>query len=292
MIGKLIGKRKLKINTWRKLEGALFLSPWIFGFFAFMVFPIGFSLYMSFNQVRIVPDGLDIQYRGVTYYKQILFENGSILYNNLIPFLQEALIMIPIIVIFALLVAIMLNYNFSGRWLFRTIFFLPVIFSTGAIIQEFYDQGEGTLGFLEQYNLADYVSMVLPSSWSGPIIRIMNSFVLILWYSGVQILLFLAGRQTISATVYEAARIDGASPWESFWKITLPGMIPFIFLNLIYTVVDLFTFPRNPIMQKVTTSDYGKSSALVWIYFVIILVFLGLVMLVFRRVNKTYQQTR
>lgn len=292
MIGRLIAKRKLKITTIRKLEGTMFLAPWLFGLFAFMVFPIGFSLYMSFNQVRIVPDGLDIEYRGLTYYKQILFENGSILYNHLIPFLQESLIMIPIIVIFALLVAIMLNYNFPGRWLFRTVFFLPVIFSAGAIIQEFYDQGEGALGFLEQYNLADYVSMVLPNSWAGPVVRILNSFVLILWYSGVQILLFLAGRQTISVTVYEAARIDGASPWESFWKITLPGMIPFIFLNVIYTVVDLFTFPRNPIMQRVTTQDYGRSSALVWIYFVIILLFLGLVMLIFRRVNKTYQLTR
>lgn len=278
--------------TLSRFEGLLFLSPWLFGFFAFMVFPIGFSLYMSFNQVRVTPQGLDIQYKGLTYYKAILFQNGSVLYDHLIPFLRQALLMIPIIVIFALLVAIMLNHDFKGRAIFRTIFFLPVIFSSGEIIQEFYNQGEGALGFLEQYDLTSYIQMALPPSWAGTVTRVLDSFVLILWYSGVQILIFLAGRQTISKTVYEAARIDGASPWEAFWKITLPGMVPFIFLNTIYTVVDLFTYPWNPIIQRVkANSEYGPSSALIWIYFMIILIFLGLIMLIFRRVTRNQQPT-
>lgn len=281
-----------RLRNLRNMEGVIFLLPWLLGFLIFMAFPIGFSLYMSFNQVRIVPEGLDIQFKGLSYYKLILFQQGSYLYNDLIPFLRQALFMIPIIVIFALLVAIMLNYKFPGRMMFRAIFFLPVIFSTGQIIQEFYDQGEGTLGFLEQYNISSYVSMVFPGAWGETIAAILNSFVLILWYSGVQILIFLAGRQTISSSVYEAARIDGANPWESFWKITLPGMVPFIFLNTIYTVVDLFTFPRNPIMKRVTTEDYGLSSALVWIYFVIVLLFLGIVILAFSRISRSYQQTR
>lgn len=280
-----------KSSTLSRFEGLLFLSPWLFGFFAFMVFPLGFSFYMSFNHIRITPKGLDIQYKGLTYYKSILFQNGSVLYDHLIPFLRQALLMIPIIVIFALLVALMLNYKFPGRALFRTVFFLPVIFSTGEIIQEFYSQGEGALGFLEQYDLSSYISMVLPSSWAGTFTKVLDSFVLILWYSGVQILIFLAGRQTISAPVYEAARIDGASPWESFWKITLPAMVPFIFLNTIYTIVDLFTFPWNPIIERVkANSDYGPSSALIWIYFAIILMFLSIVFLVFQRITRNHQQ--
>ncbi|MEK4251245.1 carbohydrate ABC transporter permease [Paenibacillus sp. FSL W7-1287] len=284
--------KRLKASSSGRLEGLLFLSPWLVGFFAFMVFPLGFSFYMSFNNVRITPQGLDIQYKGLTYYKSILFQNGSVLYDHLIPFLRQALLMIPIIVIFALLVAIMLNYKFPGRAVFRTIFFLPVIFSTGEIIQEFYSQGDGALGFLEQYDLSSYISMVLPNSWAGTLTKVLDSFVLILWYSGVQILIFLAGRQTISTSVYEAARIDGASPWESFWKITLPAMIPFIFLNLIYTVVDLFTYPWNPIIERVkSNSDYGLSSALIWIYFAIILLFLAVVFLVFHRVTRNHQQT-
>lgn len=283
--------KRLRRFNMGKIEELLFFSPWLFGFFVFMLFPIGFSLYMSFNQIRITPQGLDIEYRGLTYYKAILFQNGSVMYDHLFPFLRQALFMIPIIVIFALLVAIMLNHRFPGRALFRTIFFLPVIFSSGEIIQEFYSQGEGALGFLEQYDLSAYISMVLPSSWAGTVSRVLDSFVLILWYSGVQILIFLAGRQTISASVYEAARIDGASPWESFWKITLPAMVPFIFLNTIYTVVDLFTYPWNPIIERIkANSDYGPSSALIWIYFVIILLFLGIIMLIFRRITRNQQQ--
>jgi ABC-type sugar transport system permease subunit len=115
----------------------------------------------------------------------------------------------------------------------------------------------------------------------------MDSFVLVLWYSGVQILIFLAGRQTIPPSVYEASRIDGANPWETFWKITLPAMIPFILLNLIYTTVDLFTFPSNPILTQVNTTEYGRSSALAWIYFVIIFVFIGIILLLFSRAFRS-----
>ncbi|NMO94618.1 carbohydrate ABC transporter permease [Paenibacillus lemnae] len=288
----MLRNKRIRSTTLNKLEGLLFLSPWLIGFFVFMAFPLAFSLYMSFHQIRITPAGLNVQYRGLSYYKTILFEHGSILYNDLIPFLRQAMFMIPIIVIFALLVAIMLNYKFPGRTLFRTIFFLPVIFSTGEVIQTFYDQGEGSLGFLEQYDLNSYLSVVLPPAWSSTISGVLDSFILILWYSGVQILICLAGRQTIPASVYEAARIDGASPWESFWKITLPAMVPFIFLNTIYTVVDLFTFPWNPIMERVTTSDYGLSSALVWIYFGIILLFLLIVFFGFHRFTRAYQLTK
>ncbi|MGG1553398.1 carbohydrate ABC transporter permease [Paenibacillus ferrarius] len=288
----MVKLKRFNAETVRKMEGMIFFAPWLIGFFVFMAVPIGFSFYMSFNQVRIMPSGLDIHFKGLQFYQKILFEHGSILYNNLFPFLQQALLMIPIIVIFALLVAIMLNYRFLGRTAFRTIFFLPVIFSTGQIIQEFYDQGEGSLDFLNQYNVSSYVTMIFPGAWSSTISTLLDSFVLVLWYSGVQILIFLAGRQTISGAVYEAARIDGASPWESFWKITLPAMVPFIFLNTIYTVVDLFTFPRNPIMTKVSTSDYGLSSALVWIYFGIILIFLSVTMLIFKRITRSYQEIR
>lgn len=279
-------KSKLSGQVIRKVEGSLFIAPWALGFLAFMAFPLGYSLYMSFHQVRILGTGIDITPVGLKHYKYILLENGAILYNQLFPFLRQSLIMIPIILIFSLLVAIMLNQNFAGRAVFRSIFFLPVIFTTGQVVREFMNQGEGDLGFISRYNLTSLISQNLTSAWAAPIVSVMGSFVLILWYSGVQILIFLAGRQTIGSSVYEAARIDGANPWEVFWKITLPGMTPFILLNLIYTTVDLFTFPTNPILSQVTSSNYGQSSALAWIYFIIILLFLGLTLWLFSRVQK------
>ncbi|MBD2863232.1 carbohydrate ABC transporter permease [Paenibacillus oceani] len=287
-----VKKKRLAANHIRKIEGSLFIAPWILGFFAFMAFPLGYSLYMSFHQVRILGTGIEIVPVGLKHYKYILLENGAILYNQLFPFLRQALIMIPIILVFSLLIAIMLNQKFPGRSVFRSIFFLPVIFTTGQVVREFMTQGEGDIGFLERYNIASLVQQNLSGAWAGPIVSVMGSFVLILWYSGVQILIFLAGRQTIGSSVYEAARIDGASPWEVFWKITLPGMTPFILLNLIYTTVDLFTFPTNPILTQISTSNYGQSSALAWIYFVIILVFLGIILGIFNKVNKAAGMAR
>lgn len=270
----------------RNIEGSLFIAPWIIGFLTFLAFPLGFSLYMSFHKVKILPSGMQYEFNGVDYYREILF-NSSSFYDELIPYFQEVLIMVPIIIIFSLMIAIMLNQELPGRFIFRAIFFLPVIFTTGYLLTEFVNQGEGSLGFLEKFALGDYLDEALAgSSWGAPIKTLINRFVLILWYSGVQILIFLAGRQTIPISAYESARIDGASPWEIFWKITLPAMSPFIFLNLIYTVVDMFTFPFNPVIELIGTGNYGYSSALAWIYFVIIMVFLLIVMLIFMRVNK------
>jgi ABC-type sugar transport system permease subunit len=278
--------RKIKASTIRKLEGSVFIAPWALGFLIFMVFPIGYSFYMSFHQVKILATGIDIKYMGLKYYKYILFENGNLLYNQLFPFLRQSLLMLPVIVVFSLLVAIMLNQKFWGRSLFRSIFFLPVIFSTGEVVKEFITQGEGDVDFLAKYNVSSIISSYLSPTWAKPVNAILGSFVLILWYSGVQILIFLAGRQTISVSVYEAARIDGASPWDVFWKITLPGMMPFILLNLIYTTVDLFTFPTNPILSQVNSSNYGQSSALAWLYFAIIFIFLGIIFWIFNKVQK------
>jgi len=284
-------KRKLRVSArvMRNIEGSLFMAPWIIGFLLFMAFPIGYSLYMSFHRVRILATGIEAHYIGWDWYDAILFENGSVLYDHLIPFFGQVGIMIPIIIIFSLLIAILLNQKFRGRMAFRTIFFLPVILTTGQVILEFIAQGEGGLDFLSRYNVNALVVSSLPQFWADAIISVLESFILILWYSGVQILIFLAGRQTISHSIYEASRIDGANPWETFWKITLPGMIPFIFLNIVYTVVDLFTFPTNPIIEQVNTKNYGLSSALAWVYFIIVLVFLGILLLVFSRVTRSYR---
>lgn len=283
---KLQRKRRFSAKVARNLEGILFIAPWLLGFMIFLAFPLGFSLYMSFHKVKVLPKGMEYDFNGIAYYREILF-NSSSFYDELIPYFQEVVIMVPIILIFSLLIAILLNQNLHGRFLFRAIFFLPVIFTTGYLLTEFVNQGEGSLGFLERFSIGAYLDAFLgDSSWAQPVKTLLNRFVLVLWYSGVQILIFLAGRQTIPNSAYESARIDGASPWEVFWKITLPAMTPFIFLNLIYTVVDMFTFPFNPIIDLIGTGNYGYSSALAWIYFLIIIVFLLIVMMIFMRLNR------
>ncbi|MEK0314872.1 carbohydrate ABC transporter permease [Cohnella sp. 56] len=265
----------------------LFIAPWLLGCLVFLVFPLGFSLYMSFHSVQILPTRIATKFVGFDYYREILF-SSSVLYENLFPFLREMAVMIPVILVFALMIAIFLNQRFWGRSFFRAVFFLPVIFTTGYVVTEFVNQGQGSLGFLENARFSGYLDMFLGSGgWGEAVKNVLNRFVLILWYSGVQILIFLAGRQTISPSAYEAARIDGASPWDVFWKITLPAMTPFLFLNLIYTVIDMFTFPFNPIIQLIAMKNYGYNSALAWIYFVIILIVLGLFVALFARIVRS-----
>ncbi|MCR2804697.1 carbohydrate ABC transporter permease [Paenibacillus soyae] len=290
--GALPLRRRRHASTLRKLEGSVFIAPWAIGFLAFVAFPLIYSLYMSFHQVRITVTGVNASWVGTQYFREILFADGGLLYDDLFPFLKEALVMIPIIIVFSLMIAILLNLEFLGRSAFRVIFFLPVIFASGQIIGEFIAQGEGSLGIISSLRMDGMLARYLPASWAGPIGNVIGSFVLVLWYSGVQILIFLAGRQTISRSVYEAARIDGADPWSTFWKITLPGMVPFIFLNVIYTIVDLFTYPSNPIIGKVTTENYGLSSALAWIYFVIVLLFIAIALVIYARVDRALSPKR
>ncbi|CAM4122417.1 carbohydrate ABC transporter permease [Paenibacillus alkaliterrae] len=279
-------KRVMTTKVYSHLEGMLFMVPWLLGFMIFMAFPLIFSLYMSFNNVKVLPTGMKYEFAGVQFYKTILMGSAEF-YDQLIPFLQEVVIMVPVIVIFSLLIAIFLNQRLKGRFMFRAIFFLPVIFSTGAVLQQFMDQEEGGLGFMRSEMIGGFMDAYIGGSpWGKPVLAVLEHFVLVLWYSGVQIVVFLAGRQTIPASAYESARIDGASPWEVFWKITLPAMSPFILLNIIYTVVDMFTFPSNPVITMIGTGNYGYSSALAWIYFVIVLVFLASVLLIYGRVNR------
>jgi ABC-type sugar transport system permease subunit len=116
---------------------------------------------------------------------------------------------------------------------YRALFFLPVIFATGQVLTELFVQGSGDIPFLEQYNLQPIVEQYVGREFAMTVMDVLSRVILILWYSGVQILIFIAGFQTISQTIYEAVRIDGASPWDSFWKITLPASIPFISLNVL-----------------------------------------------------------
>jgi ABC-type sugar transport system permease subunit len=199
-------KRILTTNVKDYIEGSLFIAPWIVGFILFLALPLGYSLYLSFHKVRMLPSGIELNFIGFAYYREILIDSTQ-LHNELIPFLREVVIMIPIILIFALLIAILLNQKFIGRFFFRAVFFLPVIFTTGYVVTEFITQGQGGLGFLDRFNVEGQLYYYLGENiWTKTIIEILSRFILVLWYSGVQILIFLAGRQTISGSVYESAR--------------------------------------------------------------------------------------
>ncbi len=289
---KEVSRQRRLFHSKRYGIGLLFMLPWLIGFCVFVAIPIGWSIFMSLHKVSVVPGGFKYERFGLKNFKDA-FVVDNVFPIELITYFQQMLLMVPIIVIFALLISLMLNQRFPGRFLFRAVFFLPVIFATGQVLSELFAQGAGEIPFLEQYNLQPLVEKYVGLQFATTIMDVLGRVVLILWYSGVQILIFIAGFQTISPTIYEAVRIDGASPWDSFWKITLPATLPFISLNVLYTIIDLFTFPLNPVLQHIRDNmfkidtGYGYASALAWIYFGFVFALIAVVLWLFGRSMKS-----
>ncbi|QJD84653.1 carbohydrate ABC transporter permease [Cohnella herbarum] len=291
-------RRQAKIRyRWRSRGQAyLFMLPWMIGFCVFMAFPIGWSLYLAFQKVNLTGSG-SFAYRfvGLQNFKDALLKDNEYPIQ-LLTFFQQMILMLPIIIVFSLLVSLMLNQKFKGRFVYRAIFFLPVVFSTGQVLTELFQQGAGNVPFLTQYGVDGYIKDNFSPSTAAMMTQLLGMMILILWSSGVQILIFIAGFQTIPKAIYEAVRIDGASPWASFWKITLPGIKPFIGLNLLYTMVDLFTFPFNPVMEQIrrnmfnVSTGYGYASALAWFYFLLIVVMIALILWFLNRTGRNKEE--
>ena len=160
------------------------------------------------------------------------------------------------------------------------IFFLPVVITSGPVIQELTAQGATSVpGVANTTAVMDFLAG-LPSYLRNPVDYLLTSFILILWFSGVQILIYLSSLQKIDKSVYEAAAIDGASSWESFWKITLPSLSTTTIINAAYTVITLSHFSENKVIKYIYGQTYavqggiGYSSAMSFLYFVVLLLLL------------------
>jgi len=262
--------------------GYIFISVWIVGFLLLTVFPLFSSLYYSLNKVTITGgEGIQFQMVGLQNYIQI-FTTDLDFISYVQQFVSGLILQVPIILIVSMLIAILLNQKIKLRGFFRSIYFLPVIIVSGPVINEFLQQDAGTIPLVQELAIADIIENALPPFLATPITDLFSQIIIILWFSGVQIVLFLAGLQKIDGEIYEAAQIDGASPWESFWKITLPSLRSIILVSAIYTIVMLSTFSTNSIIKHIqtlmfdTSKGYGYSSALAWVYFVIVALLLGI----------------
>lgn len=228
-----------------------------------------------------------MEWMGWENYNKALLRDAEVM-NNLIKVLQNTVIIIPIIVVFAIIMALLLNEEFKGRSFIRAVFFLPVLLTSGNLIESLTAQGQGTVSFLKSDTINSLLANI-GGSLGETLTMVIDSFLIILWYSGVQMLILIAGMQSVNPSVYEAATIDGAGKWESLWLITLPNLVPFILLATIYTVVDQFTAPFNKIMDFImghmnnVKTGYGYASAISFLYFLLILGMIGIVFLMFRR---------
>lgn len=291
-------KKPLPYERRKQLYGYGFISLWLVGTVLFFLIPLVRSLWFSFNNVGIDINRTVLTWNGLGNYDDIINKDPKYL-----ALLKDTLIetawKTPLILIFSLFIAVMLNQKFRGRTLARAVFFMPAIIATGPVYKIISGDMDSTgntqaaqfstlfstdligslLQFLGIYGISDRMS--------GLISGIADNIFGIVWSSGIQILLFLGALQNIPPSAKEAAQIEGATAWEFFWKITLPYVSPFILANLIFTVIDSFTSPTNAVMERILSVKeelkFGVASAMAWGYFIIIAAAIGLLTFI---VNK------
>lgn len=294
-------RKSASLDRRKARAGWIFVLPFIIGM-AIIYLPVIYdSVKYSFNEIKILQGGgYQLNWVGLENYQEALFVDPSYV-RTLTSGVQQLIFDIPAIVIFALFVAVLLNDKMVGRAAFRAIFFVPVILATGLISD--IDLGNTLLSYMgdtsrgidtgEEINtttqivsLADigwlFRNMAVGTELVAYVTGAVNNIFDIINRSGVQMLIFLAGLQSISPAIYESCSIDGASAWETFWKITIPMISPMILVCTIYTVIDSFTASSNSVMRYISAiyNEPGGnvlSSAMSWMYFLIVVLIIAVV---------------
>ena len=303
-------KNPIKRNKRRHLSpmdrsnrfGWIFCLPFILGMVFIFADVIVDSLKFGFSNIEMGNSGYSLSFVGFEHFKFALTVDADFipsLVNSVLSFVGN----VPITVLFSIFIATMLNQNMKGRTVFRALFFVPVVLVTGIatmaesgnLVMESYqsmsgvNSGAGTTYALDISNLQNMLANLNAGEGIvNYVVNLVNNIYNVVNQSGVQIILFLAGLQSISPAIYEAAHIEGAKGWEIFWKITLPMISPIVLVNCLYTAIDIFTSTTNPIMSLITSAanssyDYGTASAMAWLYFLVVCVFLVLISLLGKR---------
>ena len=280
--------------------GWLFVLPFIIGF-VLIYLPIIFdSIKYSFQEVKIlIGGGYETTFVGLKNYRTALFDDAAFV-SNVTTGLKQLILDIPSIVLFSLFVAIILNQKIAGRAAFRAIFFIPVILSTGLISSidsanilatsmesSGIDDGSGQastaseiVSVLDIQNL--FKDMMIGTEILTYVVSLVNNIFNIVNRCGVQMLIFLSGLQSISPAIYVSCSIDGASGWETFWKVTLPMLSPMILVNAVYTIIDSFTSDSNVVMAYIQklynfSGTNTVTSAMSWMYFMLVILVIAIV---------------
>jgi oligogalacturonide transport system permease protein len=295
ILRKIFRSKEMKFRTREALYGYSFVMVWILGFGIFTLIPLIQTIYYSMNRVTVSATGVVLNFVKFENYSRALFTDPTFV-ELLIGYVIETIVSVPIILIFSMIIAMFLNLDFRFKGVFRTIFFLPVVITSGPVIRELTTQGATSVpGIASTAAVADFLTQ-LPSYLRNPIEYLLTSFILILWFSGVQVLIYLSSLQKIDRSIYEAAAIDGASAWESFWKITLPSLSTTTLIIAVYTIITLSHFSENKVVKYIYGQTYaveggiGYSSAISFIYFLVLILLLAIVYLLLNyRAKKKFE---
>ncbi|MGO4370767.1 carbohydrate ABC transporter permease [Paenibacillus sp. 2TAB19] len=288
--------RALPYTKKKQLYGYLFVLPWILGFILFFAKPLFTSLIYSFKNMEMTPTGLAGTFIGLDNFRYALFQDPAFIREATNSFVNM-LYGVPLILVYSLFVAVMLKNKFRGRGFMRAVSFLPVIIASGVLMQILKEDvfSQGMRGGAESVYLftgAGINGILQELGLGAQLIEVFNNVIArifdLTWRSGVQVLLFMAGLHSIPGYLYEASEVEGARPWEQFWKITLPMLMPMMLLNIVYTIIDTFTDYGNSVILMIYNTAFsqvrfGYSSALAWLYCLLIAVFLGVVYMLLKK---------
>lgn len=297
---------KLSVTQRHNIKGLYFMIPFILGILFFYIEPIISSITFAFSKVTVDLDGYTSEFIGLENFKYAFTKDANyttVLSRDLMNLLWKT----PVIIILSLFLALLINKKFKGRLFVRAVFFLPVIFSNGVLLDVIQNDAvvqsavsatsvlDSGVAVSQTQGLSE---LLIQAGFAEEIIQfttmVTDSFFSLVWNSGVQMLIFLSGLQSISPSLYEAASVEGASGWETFCKITVPMLSPMILLNIIYTIVDSYASTSNGVIKLVTNSisdnRFGNASAMAWTYFLVIGVIIGIVFFVSSRAGKPQKE--
>lgn len=279
--------------------GMLFLSPWIFGFLAFTLLPMLATLFFSFLNLRITDGILSTpDFAGLENYQR-LFQDPQVWSTSTTPgslwvTIKFGLFALPIGIFLPLGIAVLMNNkHLRGQMFFRSLFYMPYIVPFVAAVFIWGGMVNPESGWINRVLI--YLGMPKESvpTWANDVNWVYPTYVIMgIWGIGNAMLIMLAGLQGVPSELYDAAKVDGANGWQTFWKVTFPMISPVIFYNVVLSVVGLFqyflvplvvnqgtgrpggaTFFYNLYLYKTffTYQDMSYGSTLAWFLFVVIL---------------------
>lgn len=294
-------KKKLSFRVMWKIHGLVFVSPFLIGFIAFFLVPLINTIYYSLNNVGVGDQGgMTFEWNGIQNYIDLFTTEVTSSSQTMIRLFTEEnstmLLSLPLIVIFSLFMALLANQKFKGRAIVRLLFFLPIILGIDVVMDMLtITAGAETLDTGSDLLAGSYVTIFLfrtlnvPRRILFPIMTYVENIFNLISQAGVQTLVYLTALQSISPSLYEVSKMEGATAYETFWKVTIPSIMNITFFIVIYTIVDLFL--KSSIAEEAynfafTKGKIGVGSALSVVYIFNVILALGLAALLLRKVVK------
>lgn len=288
--------KRPSLEAKRVKVGYLFTLPFIIGAAVAIVYPIIVSVIYSFADITANASGYNIKFVGLGNYNNI-FNIDPTFKRILLNTLKSTALNVPVVIIFSFFLASVLNTEFKGRGMARTVLFLPMILNSNLVKSIL--SGDAVMGSVTEKSSADaaqisgafegFLSKLdIGTGVTDLLVSSVDNITNILAMSVIPIIIMLAGLQSVSKSVYEASYVEGATKWEVFWKISLPIVSPMILVSVIYCIIDSFTSVDNAVIEKVkavsfTDLEFGLGSAMAWSYLLIVLAIVALVYLVVNR---------